>query len=46
MIADAFVGYSLFVLGVLAVCFIAYRYAEPLEKWLREKITCPSKKDK
>lgn len=44
--ADAFVGYTLFILGVLAVCFIAYRYAEPLEKWLRKKIMCSSKKAK
>jgi len=43
---DAFVGYTLFVLSVLAACFIAYRYAEPLEKWFRKKIMCSSKQNK
>lgn len=36
--AYAFIGYVLFILGVLSVCYIAYRYAVPLEKWLKIRL--------
>ena len=33
----ALTGYSLFIIGVLAICSAAYFYSEPLEKWFRKK---------
>lgn len=34
----ALIGYSLFTMGVLATCGVAYFYSEPLEKWFRKKL--------
>ncbi len=32
----ALTGYSLFIIGVLAICGAAYFWSEPLEKWFRK----------
>lgn len=32
----ALTGYSLFIVGVLAICGAAFFWSEPLEKWLRK----------